>query len=142
MFSTDDGNKVIVKPEHIQFVSDYLHEIFAKPSMGYDIFSAAYRQSVNLTEDKRRKLTREFCVMPEYEILRELFLEHHTFRKMEIVDQMGYDMEQAKNLFKWLNRNKLARSTSVGYVKQPIFTNFLKALKPVEIKRKEHTFNV
>jgi hypothetical protein len=129
VFSTEDGEIIIVKPCHVQFVMDYLNRIYSTDAMGYDAFSMPYRMvTQHSTEDKQR-LTSEFQQFSSCVTLRDLLLEYHAFRKSELIDQTGYDVEESKKLFKWMSANKFIKSTPVGYVKQPIFTAFLKNMK-------------
>jgi hypothetical protein len=131
MFSTEDGETILVKPEHVKFVEALLDRVFSKPSMGYDLFSLAYKQAVTLTGDRRSRLERDIRSFTDWKDLRELLLEYQAFRKAEVTDQMGYDPEEQRKLFKWMSSNKLIKSTPIGYVKQPVFTALLKGM-PLE----------
>jgi hypothetical protein len=144
VFSTEDGETIIVKKAHVQFVEELLDRVFSKPSMGYDLFSLAYKSAVTLTGDRRAKLEREFRGFSDWKDLRELLLEYQAFRKAEVIDQMGYDMEEQRKLFKWMSSAKLIKSTPIGYVKQPVFTSLLKGI-PLDgprTKTKTEGFNI
>jgi hypothetical protein len=145
LFSTEDGETIVVKPEHVDFVRDFLEQIFSKPSMAYDLFSLAYKQSVTLDDDRRKRLEQDFKQYSDWRALRELLLEYQAFRKGEIIDQMGYDIEEQRRLFKWMSLNKLIKSTPIGYVKQPVFTSLLKNIDEKEApkaKKKSGGFRV
>lgn len=142
MFSTIDGEVILVTEDHVDFIYNYLERIYAKPSMGYDLFSLSYKQATSLSSEKCSLLQKEFKEFSTWKLLRELFLEYQSFRKSELSDQMGYDIEENKKLFRWLTANRLIRSTAVGYVKQPIFTAFLKDLPLSGKEKPPHKFKV
>lgn len=127
LFSTDiKGEKVIVRKEHAQFAYEFLNQCFCKNSLAYDLFSASRKKREELSPKKRKELIGVLKSFPSWPDLRDLLLEHQIFRKGELIDQMGYETDVARNLFKWMGRNGLIKSTGAGYVKQPIFTNLLK----------------
>jgi hypothetical protein len=41
---------------------------------------------------------------------------------------MGYDLDESKKIFRWLTQHRLIKITPIGYVKQPMFTKFLKRI--------------
>lgn len=128
-FSTEDGEVLLVKPCHVQFVTDYLNKIYSTDAMGYSTFSLAYSKITKLDEETMTRLTDEFKEFSTCFSLRELLLEYQAFRKSELIDQTGYDIIESKKLFKWMSSNKFIKTTPIGYVKQPIFTSFLKNMK-------------
>ena len=140
VFSVDKtGEKIIVLPKHVQCIYDFLEKEYSRPSMGYDLFSAAYRQASTLTEDKRKRLEIEFKQFPDWQELRELLLEYTIFRKGEILDQMGFEIEIGRKFFKWASRNHLIKTTPIGFVKTAVFNILLKNIKvPIE---KEEVIN-
>lgn len=135
LFSTDDGQKVLVTEEHILAIVDFLRAAYSKPSMGYDLFSGGQAKTVILDDKTMARLKKEFGVFPSWVELRDLFLEYQTFRRNEFIEQIGYDQEEAKRLFHWCGKNRLIRSTAIGYFKQPVFTEFLKGLLKDEDKK-------
>lgn len=141
-FSTTDGEVILITEDHVDFIYNYLERIYSKPSMGYDLFSNSYKQSTNLSNEKCTLLQNEFREFNTWKLLRELFLEYHSFRKTELSDQMGYDIEENRKLFRWLTANRLIKATNNGYVKQPIFTAFLKDLSIDGKQKPPHKFKV
>ncbi len=141
-FSTDDGENLIVKKEHVEFIYNYLEKIYSKPSMGYDLFSLSHRQATYLDDALRKSMEIEFKQFSSWKLLRDLLLEYHMFRKSEIIDQTGYEVEESRKLFRWMTANKLIKSTSIGYIKQPIFTAFLKDIDLEGEEPEDHKFNI
>jgi hypothetical protein len=137
LFSTDTtGENIIVRICHVQYAFKFLEYVFTKPSLGYDIFSLAYKSSVSLSDIDRRRLDEEFKQFPEWWQLREILLDSQIFRQGELIEQMGYDVEEKRRLFKWFGMNRLIKTTPVGYVKQPLFTDFLKNMNMSDQKPK------
>jgi len=126
LFSTDDGDRVLVYPRHVDFVNEYLERCYSKPSMAYDQYSASIKKSEEIGEDEVKTLEKSFYKFPNWTNLRDIFLEYQIFRKTELMEQLGYGAEDTRELFKWLGKNRLVKSTTAGYVKSPGFTAFLK----------------
>jgi hypothetical protein len=142
MFSTTDGESILVTKDHVEFIHGYLERIYSKPAMGYDLFSLSYKRSTTLTEISKETLVKDFKQFDSWKLLRDLLLEYHSFRKSEMSDQMGYDQDEVKKLFRWLTANRLIKATPIGYVKQPIFTAFLKALDMTGGEKPHHEFKI
>lgn len=138
-FSTEDGETLLVKAEHVNFIYKYLDRIFSKSSMGYDMFSSIHKQATELPKESIRRLEEEFKEFEAWPLLRNLLLEYQGFRKTELTDQMGYENSESKQLFKWMTQNKFIKMSPIGYVKQPIFTAFLKNM---DQKEKNNGFKV
>jgi len=128
LFSTPDGERVLVKPEHIDFVASFLRAMYQKPSMGYDRLSVSLKRSTSLTPEEILELRKEFFQFPNWAEIRDILLSYSRFRKNDFVDQVGMDLETAREFFKWTGRRRLLRSTPSGYYKEPVFTSFLKSL--------------
>lgn len=141
-FSTEDGENLIVKPEHVEFIYEFLDRIFSKPSMGYDVFSKAQKQALLLDKDRVKELEKEFKDFDSWKLLRSLLLEYQGFRRTELSEQMGYDSESCRLLFKWMTLNKFIKTSPIGYVKQPIFTAFLKNMNMAESKGGSSGFKI
>ena len=110
--------------------------------MGYDLFSDIYNKATILTLEAKIKLTQEFKGFSSWKLLKTLLLEYNLFKKTELADQMGYDTEENRGLFRWLSVNRLIKATSFGYVKQPIFTAFLKGLDMMGNEPPAHKFKI
>jgi len=131
-FSTIDGETILVDTPHVEFVYNFLEKLYTNKSMGYDIFSLSHKNATKYDKETTERLTNEFKEFTSNKTLRDLLLEFHSFRKSEVIDQMGYDQEESKRLFKWMTACKFIKSTPIGYVKQPIFTAFLKNMNLTE----------
>lgn len=142
LFSTTDGEIILVTEDHVKFIYEFLEKIYSKPSMGYDLFSLAHKRATTLTQDTKNTLVQDFQGFGSWKLLRELLLEYQTFRKTELADQMGYDIEENRKLFRWLTAKRLIKSVTQGYAKQPSFTAFLKTLDVTGEEPPEHKFKI
>ena len=126
LFSTEDGETVIVRPEHVREIVDFLQEVFDKPSMGYDMFSEHTKRTDKVPEGDLEDIKKELRLFQNWSLVRDILLQMSSFKKNELIDQLGYDGEQARALFAWLGKHCLIKSLGFGYVKQVAFTALLK----------------
>lgn len=125
----DDGEKVYVKPEHVEFVFNFLKFCYDKPSMGYDAYSAQMFKRTRVTGVKREELMKEFkSKFLHWQEIRDALLENRIFRKGDLVDQTGMDKLETQEFFKWTARNKLVSSTSVGFAQSPVLMEIMKTM--------------
>lgn len=128
LFSTEDGETVIVTPAHVREIVDFLQEVFDKPSMGYDMFSANMKKADKVPECDLAEIQKEFRLFHNWTLLRDILLQMTMFKKNELTDQLGYDQDQSRLLFGWLGKRRLIRSAPFGYIKQVAFTEMLKGM--------------
>lgn len=134
MFSTDAaGEMIIVKPEHVDFVVEFLQFIFDKPSMGYNIYSSSQFKKSRLTDEKRVSLIKEFKgTFLHWDEIRDALLDNRTFRKSDLIDQTGMTKDESQEFFRWTARNKLVASSPTGFSQSPIFMEILKLIRDDE----------
>lgn len=57
LYSTPDGENLVVEPQHIQWIYTYLCKIYSKPSMAYDLYSQdRYDEATIKDENAVRKI--------------------------------------------------------------------------------------
>ena len=129
LFSTDDGQRLIVLPYHVEFIREFLDIVYRKSSMGYDLYSEVLKKRSFLSEVKKMEITNFIKQQPDWQLLVDLLLEYKAFKKSVLIEQWGCeDKEVAKDLFKILSKNRLIESIPIGYVKSPVFIELLKEL--------------
>ena len=128
LFSTVTGEEVVVTPEHVAEVTRFMQACYDKPSMGYDAFSRATKKVATIPDNELDEIKREMKKFRDWTTLRDILLELDTFKKNELVDQLGYDFEQARDLFRWLGKRRLIRAVPLGYVKHAAFSALLKSV--------------
>ena len=128
LFSTSTGEDVIVTPGHVAEVVNFLQSCYDKASMGYDSFSKAVKKVDTIDQKEVGKIIQEFKEFQNWTLLRDILLESSMFKRNEISDQMGMDLDQTRELFKWLGKYRLIRTAPFGFVKHAVFTAILKSL--------------
>lgn len=129
LFSTDDGENVIVQVAHAEFVFNFLSREYDKASMGYKDFSKhdfGYLSSDNKTAEIAENIKTNF--REDYKILCEQLVRLKFFRKTTLTDAMGWDKDKCrialKNLIEW----GCIRSSANGFEKVPSFNAVLKQI--------------
>lgn len=126
VYSTDEtGERVVVKPEHVEFVKEYLDQIYSKPSMAFDVYSRAKladREIADATEVQQRFES----IRPE---VRSLLADSASFTVLDIQDYLGVEREAAQEFTSFLVRKRCVRKGKFGYYKLPAFIQFLRHFK-------------
>jgi len=132
LFSTDEeGEKVMVYPEHAEYIFNYLNRMYSSPAMGYDLHSEYKTKSVKFITANNQKLIDEFRSMPNWKRLKDLLLEYELIKKNEVELQMHYNDVQTKDFFGWASNNRLMFSVHTGYAKHPLFIQMLKEIENI-----------
>lgn len=129
MFSTDEtGVKVIVTPDHVEFIYLYLAEIYAKPSLAYDLFSEY--------DIRRRQMPDEAVVKDELERIGEAksiaegFLSFDAgMSKSDIEDITSLESKEAKKFLSFLVRRKALQRRGSWFFKSPAFILMLRQMQ-------------
>jgi hypothetical protein len=134
LFSTDDGQKLIVLPCHVEFIKEFLNSIYRKPSMGYDLYSQVLKKRSFLSRIQKTEIINFIKQQPDWRLLVALLLEYKAFTKKILITQWGVeDSDIIKDLFRVLSKNRLIESTPRGYyIKSPVFIELLKELNQEE----------
>lgn len=129
VYSTDEtGERLIVLPEHVAFVVDFLERIYTAPSMSYDEYSEAMRRGEQLDPDEETDATTAIRSWTNSDEAIEFFRPAQVFRKADLVDSVGWDETYAKEQIRWMQTSRLIRPTRTGYYKSPAFIALLRKL--------------
>ena len=132
-FSCNDEGKVVVLPEHVQFVVDFLKRCYDSPYMAYDLYSdRAAKESVFSTNGEFERAVAELYKLPNWreavDILSRL---GNPFRMYEIQEQLGLDPWDAKEIIHFLSRYQMVKTLPAGFQKQAKLNAFLRLLGDV-----------
>lgn len=130
LFSTDDGERVVVKPAHVEFVDTFLRNAYDKPSMAYDTFSASVEgsgASAALPRDVRDEYSQFALDRPA---LTHLLLGMNLVCRSALADATGWDKEELGKFMAWAVRSNAMTSYSRGLIKTAAFTKLLRELSP------------
>lgn len=125
-FSTIDGQTVIVRPGHVDFVYNFLMKKYKETTLGYYDFSEQINESERIAENKREDMLTYLEQKPE---LGDLFLQYDYVRNNDIEYIADMEKGEVKNVIKFLSKNRMVRKTSRGFKKTPAFGKILKEWK-------------
>lgn len=119
MFSTEDGEKVIVKPEHVAFVYKYLNTVYDSRALGYDKFSAADFENNDTTDAAMQRLRTGFIALPiaskdVTEVAAALCQLSQRTTRNTIADTTGLDSDELRLLLSFMIQNSLIEPASDG----------------------------
>lgn len=128
VFSTDEEthSKVIVLPEHVEFIVDTIHQFYNKPSMGYDMFTKLKKEeeaAVGNTDSVEKMLIREGADFVDG------LLNYEYIDLNDITDLSGTDREAGKRILSDLVKSKCLRKLHTNYIKSAAFNTLLRKLK-------------
>lgn len=135
MFSTETGEEVIVKPEHIEFVYKYLNKVYDSRALNYDKFSIEDFESNDTTDDAIARLRRDFIALPFgsasiNDIAKALYQLNQRCTRNTIADATGLDPDELRLLLPFMLNNSIIEVASDGgaYYKTTVGREFLESL--------------
>ena len=109
--STDETYEmIIVKPGHVDFVVDFLQEVYDAPALQYDKMSAKEFAKVDTSTDRMSTLRRDFLKVPvvDHNIAVEGILRVDWFNERELCVQTNTDNFTVTQLLHFMVANNLA----------------------------------
>lgn len=134
VFSTTDGNDVLVTPEHVDFVVELMMESYDHRNLSYDLFSMQAKKDSEFTVDELVELRKSFGQFTNCNDLAELLMEYRAFRKSELQAQMDYDKDEINKLVRWMTKNRIIENRPTGFYKKPAGIQFLRYIKDNQIE--------
>lgn len=125
VFSTPDGETLIVDEEHIEAAKRFLYEAYDKPSCGYYQFSLVERRKQELPSVE---LVKEFLDAQPY-MLTECLLMNKEFTKRSIEDNTGYIGSELTIVMQTLLKLRIIISSYSKYVLSQGAIDFLVSYK-------------
>lgn len=123
VFSTDDGERVVVKPEHVKFVREYLESLYSKKSLGYKEFSMIERQ---FERRMKRNRSRVEDMLNRTDDLAEVLSQMQIITDRELETMLGVDITTARQYIKELMRYGMLTKDRHGWVNTPEFNVILR----------------
>lgn len=127
-FSTDDGERLIVKKEHLEFAYNFLYHIYSKLSCGYAQLSAVERERSTLRDPSLVLV----CLQQVGDLFPDLvsgLLEQQQISARDMCDYAGVDIFEARKIISELVRLRAITKDYHFYKKKPAFKRFLQGLK-------------
>ena len=126
LFSSDiKGEKVIVNPEHVEYIGEFLDMIYSKPAFAYDIWSKSRRSAITLTNAKLVEARLRAIGKSIIEVLMDM----RQIRINDIEEVLGMTREEAKEFISFLVRNRALCKQYTYYIKQPAVIVLLRKLQ-------------
>jgi hypothetical protein len=125
-FSTEDGETVLVKQEHVDFAWEFLEKLYAKPSLSFHEYAEIQRREYEL--GNRAEVQRIIAAAPNAPLE---FMQEETFSQQGIGQILDInDRDQLNTVVKKLVRlGFLRRRSARGYfVKTPAAIKYLREL--------------
>lgn len=139
MFSTEDGNTVIVKPEHVDFVVDFMEELYCSKAMGYDRMSADDMTSSDDSDEALTELRQKFLLLPLQDTneMASILFRIPYFSRNTLEDYTGLAREDLRALLKFLTNNNLVEKYKGDYRRLPLGTALFTNLVDNPVSRQE-----
>lgn len=133
VYSTDEsGQDVVIKPEHVEFVYEYLQSVYDQRAMGYDRFSADEFENSDTTDAAMQRLRNNFISIPFVsreipEIVKALY-QMPYFNRNTLEDATGLDRDELKNLLQFLISNSIIEKAGQDYKRTPMGLSFIEQM--------------
>jgi hypothetical protein len=139
VFSTGTGEDVIVKPEHVDFVVDFMNEIYSAKSFGYDKLSDQDMVTSDTSEDNIKKLRSIFLTLPimDFNEMAGILYQLPYFSRMTLEDYTGLSKDDLKMLLKFMTNQHLVDKVKGDYRRLPLGTELLENLVNNPVTKQE-----
>lgn len=140
VFSSDEtGEKVIVTPEHVDFVVDFMNELYRAKSFGYDKMSEQDLVTSDTSADNISKLRSTFLTLgiPDFNEMAKILYQLPYFSRATLEDYTGLSKDDLRALLKFLTTNTLVDKVRGDYRRLPLGTELLENMVNKPITKKE-----
>jgi hypothetical protein len=131
LFSTEDGINVIVREEHVEFVVNFIQELYDSTYFGYKDYSKGKQDEQQITGEEKVEDAIKELMNPENFLTKILNTNMILFD--DLVDFTGLTTEKTKVFKQLLVANNCIKRRKNFFVKTPEFIKMLKLI----IKNKE-----
>lgn len=131
--ASDDGERIRVEREHVEFVASFLEHVYSSPAMAYDEYSDTMRKGEVLDEDDEDLVRRSINSWENRDDAIAFLRSVRTFKRQELIDGVGWEPEYARAQLKTMTAHRLIRTVRDGYVKAPAFISLLRTLAGAKI---------
>ncbi len=123
MFSTEDGNNVIVKEEHVLFVYEYLNTVYDSTYFGYNDFSSNKASESRVISNEQIEKRLRGMLKPSFP---GKLLGKNAIQFDDFIDFSGLSRDSTRDMVSFLVTNNCIKRTKSFYVKTPEFIKILK----------------
>lgn len=127
MFSSDEtGEKVVVRPEHVEFAHQFLEMLYKKPSLGYWEVSRQRKDQERLAAEAEGEVVEYLKIN---RAIANLLLQYETFRNEDVEYMCDFDRPSVRAHLRFLVKNGMIQKRGNGYTKRPILIKILRERK-------------
>jgi hypothetical protein len=126
LFSSEDGIKVTVKKEHVEFVVNFLYEIYDSQFFGYRDYSSNRKQEDVISSGNEVEKRIDSMIEPEKFVAK--MLATNMLSNEDLSDFTGWDRENLKGFRQLLVTNNCLKRRRNFLVKTPEFIKLLKSM--------------
>lgn len=140
VFSSDEnGENVIVKPEHVDYVVNFMHACYCAKSFGYDKLSEQEQATSDGSMDNIAKLRQTFLTLPlaDANEMAKIIYQLPYFSRATLEDYTGLQKDELKMLLKFLTTNNLVEKSRGDYRRLPLGTQLFENLTSKLVKKAE-----
>jgi hypothetical protein len=138
--STDETfETVIVKPEHVDFVVDFMNEVYTAKSFGYDKLSAHESEASDTSVANIKKLRITFLTLPMMDAneMAKTLYQLPYFSRATLEDYTGLVKDDLKMLLKFLTSQHLVDKSRGDYRRLPLGTQLFEDLTSIPVTKEE-----
>jgi DNA primase len=111
LYSSEDGIHVTVKKEHVDFIFNYLNNIYAKPSLGYAELSMQYRREEQLVEKAKPKIMK---ALDSNRSMANILLSTSVINARILEELLNMQRDESKAWMKYFQQNGMIRMYANG----------------------------
>lgn len=138
--STDETfENIIVKPEHVQFVVDFMTSLYSAKSFGYDKLSDQDKVNSDSSEGNLTQLRIQFLniPMPDHNEMAKTLYQLPYFNRATLEDYTGLAKDDLKMLLKFMTTSHLIEKLKGDYRRLPLGTKFFEDLTLNKVTKEE-----
>lgn len=126
LFSTDDGNRLLVKKEHVEAAAQFVDECYKKSSFRYKQFSEARAK-----ENEPLGASRDDVIkwLEDEPLVFQFLSSYDEFKRQDIEDFCGMTREDSANITRYLSSHRLVRLSRGTLRKTPMFIKLLEEMR-------------
>lgn len=126
LFSTDDGERLLVKREHVEAAAGFVDECYGKRSFRYRQYSEARAKENEPLGATREDVMKWINSQPN---VKQFLMMYDEFRRQDIEDYCGLAREDAAAVSQYLNGHHLTKMYRGGMRKTPMFIRLLEEMR-------------
>ena len=139
LYSTDDGKRVLVTKEHVEYVVDFLTKIYSHRSLGYDRYSKDKLVNSDTSDVNITRLRKKFLALPigNHQEMAKILYSLPYFNRNTLEDYTGLVKDDLRVLIKFLTNEHIVEKVRQDYRRYPLGTSLLQDLVNNPITKQE-----